>query len=57
LNPINHPHLRQLAGANRPTYFGFGVEAHADLVDALVYLILGLVQQGLQSPKIHWIEA
>ncbi len=27
--------------------FGFGVESHDDLVDALVYLILGLVQAGL----------
>lgn len=36
--------------------FGFGVEAHDDLVDALVYLILGLVQQGLELPKLHWIE-
>jgi predicted phage terminase large subunit-like protein len=36
--------------------FGFGVEAHDDLVDALVYLILGLVEQGLELPKIHWIE-
>jgi predicted phage terminase large subunit-like protein len=37
--------------------FNFGVEGHDDLVDALVYLILGLVQQGLELPKIHWIEA
>jgi predicted phage terminase large subunit-like protein len=37
--------------------FGFGVEAHDDLVDALVYLILGLVEQGLELPKIHGIEA
>lgn len=36
--------------------FGFGVEAHDDLLDALVYLILGLVQQGLELPKILWIE-
>ena len=35
----------------------FGVEAHDDLVDALVYLILGLVQQGLELPQIYWIEA
>jgi phage terminase large subunit-like protein len=27
--------------------FGFDVESHDDLVDALVYFILGLVQQGL----------
>lgn len=31
---------------------GFGVEEHDDLVDALVYLILGLVQQGLENPKV-----
>jgi phage terminase large subunit-like protein len=36
--------------------FNFGVEGHDDLVDALVYLILGLVEQGLELPKIHWIE-
>jgi phage terminase large subunit-like protein len=36
--------------------FGFGVESHDDLVDALVYFILGLVQQGLELPKIRWIE-
>jgi phage terminase large subunit-like protein len=37
--------------------FGFGSESHDDLVDALVYLILGLVEQGLELPKIHWIDA
>lgn len=31
---------------------GFGVEEHDDLVDALVYLILGMSQQGLEMPKI-----
>ncbi len=31
--------------------FGFGVEEHDDLVDALVYLILGLVNQGIQMPE------
>lgn len=36
--------------------FNFGVEGHDDLVDALVYLILGLVEQVLELPKIHWIE-
>jgi len=35
---------------------GFGAESHNDLVDALVYLIQGLVNQGLDLPKIHWIE-
>jgi hypothetical protein len=36
--------------------FGFGVEAHDDLVDGFSYLLLGLVNQGLKLPKIHWIE-
>ncbi|MGB9458520.1 MAG: hypothetical protein WCB12_20895 [Bryobacteraceae bacterium] len=36
--------------------FGFGVEAHDDLVDALVYFILGLVERGLEMPKIQWTE-
>lgn len=31
---------------------GFGVEEHDDLVDALVYLILGLIQQGMQNPEV-----
>jgi len=31
---------------------GFGVEEHDDLVDAFVYLILGLVQQGIQNPEV-----
>jgi predicted phage terminase large subunit-like protein len=31
---------------------GFGIEEHDDLVDALVYLILGLVQQGMQNPEV-----
>ena len=32
--------------------FGFGVEEHDDMVDALVYLILGLVNQGLQMEEV-----
>ena len=32
--------------------FGFGVEDHDDLVDALVHLILGLVGQGLDKKEI-----
>ena len=32
--------------------FGFGVEEHDDLVDALVYLILGLVNQGLAMEEV-----
>ncbi len=31
---------------------GFGVEDHDDLVDAFVYLILGLTQQGLEMPDV-----
>jgi len=31
---------------------GFGVEQHDDLVDALVYLILGLVNQGLRMEEV-----
>lgn len=36
---------------------GFGVEEHDDLVDALVYLILGLAQQGFEStdPRLTWV--
>ena len=37
--------------------FDLGVESHDDLNDALVYLLQGLVSQGLELPKIHWIEA
>ncbi|MFA6131380.1 MAG: phage terminase large subunit [Patescibacteria group bacterium] len=31
---------------------GFGVEEHDDLVDAFVYLVLGLVQQGIEAPTV-----
>lgn len=31
---------------------GFGVEDHDDLVDALVYLILGLSNDGLEMPEV-----
>ena len=37
--------------------FNLGVESHDDLNDALVYLLQGLANQGLELPKIHWIEA
>ena len=33
----------------------FGNEAHDDGVDALVYLILGLIEQGLDIAKIVWM--
>ncbi len=32
---------------------GFGIESHDDLVDAFVYLILGLVQQNMQNPEVR----
>lgn len=31
---------------------GFGVEDHDDLVDAFVYLILGIAQEGIQSQEV-----
>jgi hypothetical protein len=37
--------------------FNLGVESHDDGCDALVWLIQGFVEQGLELPKIHWIEA
>jgi phage terminase large subunit-like protein len=37
--------------------FNLGVESHDDLADSLVYLLQGLVNQGLDLPKIHWIDA
>ena len=36
--------------------FNFGVESHDDCLDAMVWAIWGLVEQGLELPKIHWIE-
>ena len=36
--------------------FNLGVESHDDLNDAMVYLLQGLADQGLELPKIHWIE-
>jgi phage terminase large subunit-like protein len=37
--------------------FNLGVESHDDLCDALVWLLQGLSEQGLELPKIRWIEA
>jgi hypothetical protein len=37
--------------------FNLGVESHDDLCDALVWLLQGLVSQGLELSKIQWIEA
>ncbi len=36
--------------------FGFGVESHDDLVDALVYMILGLVQAGIGFVPITLVD-
>ena len=36
--------------------FNLGVESHDDLCDGLTTLLLGLVQRGLELPKIQWIE-
>src|SRR5689334_15559711 len=36
--------------------FNLGVESHDDLVDGVTLLLQGLVEQGLELPKIHWIE-
>lgn len=35
--------------------FGFGIEKHDDAVDALVYMILGAVGEGIAPMKIHYI--
>jgi hypothetical protein len=37
--------------------FNLGVKSHDDLCDGLTYLLQGLANQGLELPKIHWIEA
>jgi phage terminase large subunit-like protein len=34
---------------------GFGVQKHDDAVDALVYLILGLVGEGIEEQKVHYV--
>jgi phage terminase large subunit-like protein len=36
--------------------FNLGVESHDDLVDGCTYLLQGLADQGLELPKIQWIE-
>jgi hypothetical protein len=38
-----------------PPLLGFGSEKHDDAVDALVYLILGLVGDGIEEQKVHYI--
>jgi phage terminase large subunit-like protein len=37
--------------------FNLGIESHDDLCDGLTYLLQGLADQGLELPKIQWIEA
>ena len=37
--------------------FNFAVEWRDALVDAQVYLILGLVEQSLERPKIYWTDS
>ena len=34
---------------------GFGGEKHDDLVDALVWLILGVAGDGIEEQKVHYI--
>jgi hypothetical protein len=34
---------------------GFGSEKHDDACDALVYLILGLVGEGIAPQEIHYV--
>lgn len=36
--------------------FNLGVESHDDLCDGLTTLLQGLMNQGLELPKIQWIE-
>ena len=36
--------------------YGFGAEAHDDMVDALVYLILGTVAEGMDLQKVVWMD-
>jgi hypothetical protein len=31
-------------------------DGHDDLCDGVTTLLQGLVEQGLELPKIHWIE-
>jgi hypothetical protein len=37
--------------------FTLGVESHDGLCDGLATLLYGLVKEGLELPKIQWIEA
>lgn len=35
--------------------FGFGAEKHDDLVDALVWLILGVAGDGIEQQNVHYV--
>lgn len=34
---------------------GFGAEKHDDAVDALVYLVLGVIGDGIEEQKVHYV--
>jgi predicted phage terminase large subunit-like protein len=34
---------------------GFGGEKHDDAVDALVYLILGVIGDGIEEQRVHYV--
>jgi hypothetical protein len=34
---------------------GFGAEKHDDAVEALVYLTLGVISDGIQEQKVHYV--
>jgi hypothetical protein len=34
---------------------GFGAEKHHDAVDALVYLILGVIGDGIEEQKVRYV--
>ena len=36
--------------------FDLGVSSHDDECDSCVYLLTGFMNQGLELPKVHWIE-
>jgi hypothetical protein len=34
---------------------GLGIEKHDDLCDALVWLILGVIGDGIEEQKVHYV--
>ena len=36
--------------------FGFGKDSHDDMVDSLVYLILGIMKDGIEQKVVHWLK-